>query len=123
MLMSKLTALLTTTTEVTRVLVRLGDDEVLKASLPRRSAAPHARALPTLLEAMALWHQTPVHAVLAAADEAWWCRNGLVDALGLGQDGVHFSVELRQRARGRGQRIAGLGNFGDLRQLVLGGDR
>jgi hypothetical protein len=121
--MSRLTAILTTTTEATRVLVRVGDDEVLKASLPRWSTAPHARALPTLLEALALWHQQPVHAVLAATDEAWWFRNGLVDALGLGCDGVHFTVELRRRARGRRQRIVGLGNFDDLRQLVLGGDR
>jgi hypothetical protein len=76
-----------------------------------------------LLEGLALWHQQPVHTVLAAADEAWWCQNGLVDALGLGCDGVHFTVELRRRARGRGQRSSGLGNFDDLRQLVLGGDR
>jgi hypothetical protein len=36
---------------------------------------------------------------------------------------VHYTVELRQRERERRQRIAGLGNFDGLRQLVLGGVR
>lgn len=116
------TAFLKTSLHATKVLVRLDDDEVLKAVLltPR---APHPRALPTLLEAMALWYQTPVHAVLCATDEASWCRLGLLDDLCLSADTVHYTVELRQRERERRQRIAGLGSFDDLRQLVLGGVR
>ena len=42
---------------------------------------PHPRALPTLLEALALWYQAPVHAVLCATEEASWCRLGLLDDL------------------------------------------
>jgi hypothetical protein len=84
---------------------------------------PHPRALPTLLEAMALWYQTPVHAVLCATDEASWCRLGLLDDLCLSADTVHYTVELRHRERERRQRIAGLSSFDDLRQLVLGGVR
>jgi hypothetical protein len=116
------TAFLKTSQHSTKVLVRLDGDEVLKAALltPR---TPHPRALPTLLEAMALWYQVPVHAVLCATDEASWCRLGLLDDLCLSADTVHYTVELRQRERERRQRIAGLGNFDDLRQLVLGGVR
>ena len=116
------TAFLKTSPHSTKVLVRLGGEEVLKAALltPR---TPHPRALPTLLEAMALWYQAPVHAVLCATVVAWWCRLGLLDDLCLSVDTVHYTVELRQRERERRQRIVGLGNFDDLRQLVLGGVR
>jgi hypothetical protein len=116
------TAFLKTSPHATKILVRLDDDEVLKAVLltPR---TPHPRALPTLLEAMALWYQAPVHAVLCATEEASWCRLGLLDDLCLSADTVHYTVELRQRERERRQRIAGLGSFDDLRQLVLGGVR
>jgi hypothetical protein len=102
--------------------VKVDDDEVLKAVL-LTPTTPHPRALPTLLEAMALWYQAPVHAVLSATDEASWCRLGLLDELCLSADTVHYTVELRQRERERRQRIAGLGNFDDVRQLVLGGVR
>ena len=44
------TALLTTTPEVTRILVRMDDDVVLKAAL-LPYWGPHLRAIPTLLEA------------------------------------------------------------------------
>lgn len=114
--------ILKTSPASTKILVKVDDDEVLKAVL-LRPTVPHPRALPTLLEAMALWHQTPVRAVLSASDEASWCRLGLLDELCLGADTVHYTVELRQRDRGRRQRLTGLGNFEDLRQLVLGGVR
>jgi hypothetical protein len=106
-----------------KVLVRLDDDEVLKAVLPRPSSPPHPRALPSLLEAISLWYQVPVHAVLCATNEESWSRLGLLDELLFGVDTVHYTVELRDRAQGRGQRIAGLGSFDDLRQLVLGSVR
>jgi hypothetical protein len=117
------TAILKTSPRATRVLVRLGDDEVLKAILPAPAPPPHVRALPTLLEAIALWHQAPVRAVLAAAEQESWLRLGLVDPLELGRGTVHYTVELLHRAPGRGQRISGLGSFDDLRQLALRGVR
>jgi hypothetical protein len=116
-------AILRTSPRSTRLLVRVGEDEVLKAVLPAPSMPPHVRALPTLLEAIALWHQTPVHAVLFATEQESWFRLGLVDPFYLGAGTVHYTVELRERARDRGQRIAGLGSFEDLRQLALGGVR
>ena len=117
------TVILKTSKHATRVLVRLDDDDVLKAVLRTPSSAPHPRALPALLEAMALWHQTPVHAVLSANEEESWCRLGLLDDLWLSIDAAHYWVELRPRERERRLRIAGLGSFNDLRQLALRGVR
>jgi hypothetical protein len=116
------TALLKTSPRSTKILMRVDGDEVLKAVLPTQST-PHPRALPTFLEAMALWHQAPVHAVLCAAEEESWCRLGLLDKLFLSVDTVHYTVELRRRDHDRRQRISGLGSFVDLRQLELGGVR
>ena len=117
------TVILKTSPRSTKVLVRVDDDEVLKAVLLTPSSPPHARALPTLLEAMALWHQTPVRAVLCAREEASWCRLGLLDDLWLSIDTAHYTVECVRRDRERRQRIAGLGSFDDLRQLALRGVR
>ena len=119
------TVILKTSPRATRVLVQLDDDDVLKAVLRAPSSPPHPRALPSLLEAMALWHQTPVHAVLCANEEESWCRLGLVDDLWLGTDTAHYTVELLPRDcnRERRQRITGLGSFGELRQLALRGVR
>lgn len=119
--MTTLTAVLKTSPRSTRVLVRLDEDEILKAVLPTPSASPHPRALPTLFEAIALWHQMPLHVVLSAAEEGSWRKLGLLDEFFVAADTVHYTLELRER--GRGQRIAGLGSFHDLRQLVLGGVR
>ena len=117
------TVILKTSPRSTKVLVRHHNDEVLKAILQTPSGPPHPRALPTLLETMALWHQTPVHAVLCAREEASWCRLGLLDDMWLSIDTAHYTVELCPRDRGYRQRIAGLGNFDDLRQLALRGVR
>lgn len=117
------TAILKTSPRSTKVLVRLGDDEVLKAILPTPPTPPHVRALPTLLEAIALWHQAPVRAVLSATEQESWSRLGLVDPLEFGRDTVHYTIELRHRELGRGQRITGLGSFEALRQLELRGVR
>ena len=119
------TVILETSPRVTRVLVRLDDNDVLKAVLQTPSSPPHPRALPSLLEAMALWHQTPVHAVLCANEEESWCRLGLLDDMWLSIDAAHYTVELRPRAgvRERRHRIAGLGSFNDLRQLAFRGVR
>ena len=115
------TAFLKTGPISTKILVHLDEDEVLKAILPTTS--PHRRALPTFFEALALWHQAPVHVVLSAAEADSWSRLGLVDDLFVSVDTVHYTVELRHPDRERRRRIPGLGSFTDLRQLVLGGVR
>jgi len=120
------TAFLKTSQQATRVLVRYGDDDVLKAVLsPPCCSPPHVRALPTLLEAVALWHQAQVHVVLDAIEAESCFRLGLVDELHLGLATAHYRVEVREpvRDRRRRQRIDGLGSFIDLRQLGLRGVR
>lgn len=118
----QLIATLTTTPSVTRILVRADDDVVLKAALLPR-CWPHRRALPTLLESLALWHQAPARAVISASDLDSWSRLGLVDDLGAAAATIHYSVEVRGPGRRRSQRIVGLGSFADVRQLELGGVR
>jgi len=117
------TAILTTTPEVTRILVRMDDDVVLKAALLPCYWGPHRRSLPTLLEAMALWHQAPVHAVVSARDVASWSALGLAEELDGGVATAHYTVEMRAPVRERGQRIRGLGSFTDAQQLDLAGVR
>lgn len=115
------TAVLKTSPRSTRMLVRIHDDDVLKAALPPPPTV-HPRALPMLLEALSLWHQTPVRVVLSAAEAASWCRLGLLDELHTGLDTVHYTVEVKGYWRDPPQRIAGFGDFRDLRRLAAGGD-
>jgi hypothetical protein len=103
------------------------DADAGESSRPRRAqggadatASLHARALPTLLEALALWHQAPVRVVLCAAEAASWCRLGLLDEMHTEIDTVHYTVEVRGYWRDPPQRIAG-GDFRDLRRLAIGG--
>ena len=120
--MNRPTAILKTSSHSTRMLVRIHDDDVLKAALMPPPAL-HPRALPTLLEALSLWHQAPVRVVLSASEAASWCRLGLLDDLWTSLDTVHYTVELRFPDQERHQRIAGFGDFRDLRRLAMGGAR
>jgi hypothetical protein len=105
----------------TRILVMQGGDERLRAVLGPATAA-HRRAATTLLEALALWSQQAVSCVLCADVEEPSSALRITDDLGFGERSVHFEVEVAFRdPRRRGRRIAGLGNFQDLRQLCLAG--
>jgi hypothetical protein len=106
--------------ECSRVLVQDGPREtLLKARLPPVPA--HPRALVTLCEALALWCGQPVRAALAVGgpDTSFDTRRWL------GQDGptatALFELALVSAARPpRGRdRLDGLGDFRDLRQLVF----
>lgn len=114
------TAILKTSPRSTRMLVRVHDDDVLKATLTS-PLSPHPRALPLLLEALSLWHQAPLRVVLSAAEAASWCRRGLLDEMHAALDTVHYTVEVRGYWRDTPQRITGLGDFRDLRRLAAGG--
>ena len=103
----------------TRLLMMEGRDERMRAVLGPASRA-HPRAAETLLEGLALWHQQALSVVLCASvgDDTSALR--LEDALGFGVRNVHFDVEVALREpRHRWRRLAGLGNFADLRQLCL----
>jgi hypothetical protein len=115
-------AILKTSPRSTRVLVRVDEHDVLKAALMSPPTL-HPRAVPTLLEALSLWHQAPVRVVLCADEAASWCRLGLLDELWTSVDTVHYTVELRGLWRDPTQRIAGFGDFRDLRRLAAGGAR
>ncbi len=68
-----------------------------------------------------MWLNHKLHVVLSVdAKEASYCL-GLTDDLGLGAKHVFFDVDVRlnMSRRGRGARIRGLGDFSDLRQLLL----
>jgi hypothetical protein len=106
----------------TRVLAMAGAEEtILKAKL--RPNPSHSKALPTLLEAIALWQGQPVRAALC------------VDALGASSvmsrypDVLHDPSETPlytlqwvpalQKARRHRDDLGGMGRFQDLRQLVF----
>ena len=117
----KYTVVIVPSSTRTRVLVTAGSDELLRAVLPTPSPREHERAAMTLLEGLALWLNAKLRVVLSVdGKEAGYCL-GLTDELGMGVRSLFVDVEVRERyaRRRRGQRIRGVGDFADLRQLRL----
>jgi hypothetical protein len=82
----------------------------------------HPRALPTLLEALALWHSRPVHAVLAAdAQDDTFVRNLCPDLAAEHARTSLYRLEVvaARRPPRRRDHLDGVGVFRDLRQLML----
>jgi hypothetical protein len=105
----------------TRVIAMHGASETLLKARLRRDPS-HPRAMASLLEAVALWQGVPVRAALAADDEQTSCDSCLCRAalLDTGRSPL-YSVDWvpatgRKRRRGN---IGGMGDFRDLRQLLL----
>lgn len=104
----------------TRVLAMAGASEtILKARLSPEPA--HPRAMATLLEAIALWQGTQVRAALTADDRAGASDSTLYRAAFTDLGGPLYTLEWVPRARRarRHRDLSGVGEFGDLRQLVL----
>lgn len=107
--------------EWTRVLVMSGAAEtLLKARLAPLPS--HRRALSTLLEAIALWQGRPVRAALVVDAADGLSGNGICrDSFPDFGDGLHYTLEyvsvLRPPRRRDG--LSGMGDFRDLRQLLL----
>jgi hypothetical protein len=106
---------------VARVLAMAGPREpILKARLCPQPQ--HPRALATLVEAVALWQGMPVRAALAVGDEEPWCDMGRFH-VGFDDYGRSplYTLECVPRLRPprRGDALAGMGAFEDLRQLLL----
>ena len=98
----------------TRVLATAGPKEtVLKARLS--ATAQHPRALPTLLEALAMWQGTAVRAAIVADGQDGSC------ATRLGLDFAPlYQLEYVPRHKPRHRdRLDGFGPFHDLRQLLM----
>jgi hypothetical protein len=107
-------ATITVTTTETRVLVQDGTGDLLVARLPPLTSAAHPRALPSLLESLALWCGTAIPTVLYVDELSDWQRSGLADALGFGLDTLFFAIEivpLAHRRHRRAKRLTGLGSF------------
>ena len=106
----------------TRVLVTAGAG----ATLLKARLAPepwHQRALPSLLEALALWQRQPVHAVLAVDDEASTSATMLCPDLAAECTRTPlYTLDLvagPRRPPRRRDGLGGVGDFRDLRQLML----
>lgn len=105
----------------TRVLATAGVEQtLLKANLAAEPA--HPRAVPALLEAVALWQGEQVRAALSVDVQADGCGTRLSRALFDVVDPTPlFHLDIvpdRPRRRVR-DRLDGLGGFRDLRQLLL----
>lgn len=104
----------------TRVLAMAGPSEtILKARLLPSPA--HPRAMATLLEAVALWQGEQVRAALCAGEKDGASDSSLYREAFTDAGGPLYTLDwvpaCRERRRHRD--LAGVGEFTDLRQLVL----
>jgi hypothetical protein len=89
----------------------------LKARLSREPS--HPRALPTLLEAIALWQGEKVHAALYAAERDGASDSSLYRDAFADFGGPLYTLEWISAAAGRRRRdIRGVADFADLRRLL-----
>lgn len=104
----------------TRILLTDGTDELMKAVLPPTRQVLHERAAHLLLEGLALWLDCPPRVVVSADELEPTFFFGLTDQFGNPHRGLFYTVDVvHKRVHPRGRRIAGLGNFRDVRQLSL----
>ena len=123
--MNEYTVTLSLSAARSRVLLMAGSDELMRAILPPASQIQHERAVRSLLESLAMWRDRSPRVVVSADEGDATFLFGLTDELGNPQRSVYYTVEvLERRARRRGRRVAGVGDFSDLRQRSLvRGDR
>jgi hypothetical protein len=116
-----ITVTIKATSAETELLVKHGPDEMMIGRLGAPRWADQ-RALPALMEALALWFQSRVCVVLCAASEEVASSTGLVDGLGCGLGMLHFEVEVVLPGDRRpGVRLRGLGNLRALRREAARG--
>lgn len=93
---------------------------VLKARLSHPPS--HPRSIPMLLEALALWEGRKIRAVLAADEPAasFGSRSWLADLEPCPESPLYeLSFTPRSRPQWRPERLTGLGDFRELRTLLL----
>lgn len=117
--MNELVMMITATAQETRVLLTQGPNEVMKARLRAVATPAHRFAGPMLCEAMALWHDQRVRAVVSAESEDVLFALGLCDGFGVARATLHYVVQpmFMDELPRRGQRLSGLGNFRGERRL------
>ena len=101
-----------------RLVLVQGERELLRASLPPPAQYWSAQPVKALLEGLATWLDTSLRVVFAAADPADGWSLALTDELGVGCRTVFYEV-VPAPERGRLQRLRGVDDFRDLRQLCL----
>lgn len=106
--------------ESTRILAMAGAERTLLKA--RLLPSPSSRmAMPSLLEAIALWQGAPVRAALVADSSADSCGTSLYRDSFPDFGSVLYQldyVDALRRPR-RGDELPGMGPFADLRQLLL----
>ncbi len=100
--------------EAVRLLLVDGNNQLLKAVLPRPSA--HTAA-PLLCQSLSLWTGQRLHVVLSAADWDDLSGFGLDDGFADGLVRDHYDSIIVLGDRPRGQHLAGLGSFSGLLRL------
>lgn len=112
--------------ERVRMVATTAERDLLKAVLgPVRHC--HPRAATTLLEGLSLWYQSPLSVVLcvdeADPSSAFELYEGLGLELELSARRLHYEVgvAVHRRPARRRERLSGLGDFRDLRQMRLPG--
>jgi hypothetical protein len=118
-MLSEITVTIVPTRSETQILVTVGQDDVMKARLLPATHI-HPRATPMLLEALALWYQRRVHAVISVDADAVLSDLGLADGLGIAECTVHYEVLWvdRRELGHRGRRVRGLGDFRGVRRVL-----
>ena len=112
--MAEITTIVAPNSHQIRLLTTINDTEVLKAALPHYPEMD-LRALPRILEGLALWTQRRVSVVLVADEAAGSSCGAIFEALDVTST-LHYEVgvavkERRSRTR---QTIGGVANFRDL---------
>ncbi len=115
--MTRLSIAISSSSRSAQILATQGPhDPVLKARL--RSLPQHPRALPTLLEALALWQGQKAHAVLGVdAESPRWTSPQLEH---IGVDTPLYALDMAlvgPRPRSRDP-LGGIGDFRDLYRLL-----
>lgn len=104
-----------------RVLAMAGPSEtILKARL--RRPPMHPRALPLLLEAIALWQGESVRVALAAEERGVEADLSAYDGIAMDDRAPLYTVDWvppPARGRRRHRDLQGVGDFCDLKQLLL----
>jgi hypothetical protein len=106
--------------ERTRVLMRRGPDEVLRAVLPPLvPPVRYPRTVTTFLEGLAMWTDQRLRVVLPAGESDASFFLDLTDERGVGASRLFYEVESVEPRVRRPARLGGVGDFRDMRQLLL----